>query len=132
MSDYEAATRKALREVFPKARLTGRYFHYVQAIVKKFKKFGISDDENFEGVREDICALALLPNDKIMEGFEIINKGIKHSDRWTRFAAYWKRTWSTANISVYGLVHRTNNYAETLNKTLNILVKSRHPNIWTL
>lgn len=30
MSDYEAATRKAIRIVFPKARLAGCYFHYVQ------------------------------------------------------------------------------------------------------
>lgn len=41
MSDYEAATRKAIREVFPKSTLSGCYFHYVQAIVKKISKFGL-------------------------------------------------------------------------------------------
>lgn len=132
MSDYEAATRKAIREVYPKARLTGCYFHYVQAVVKKFKKYGMRDDENFRDVREQVCALALLPNEKIIEGFEIISKSIRQSERWKRFSSYWMRTWATANISVYGLVHRTNNFAESLNKTLNVLIKSRHPNVWTL
>lgn len=132
MSDYEAATRKAIRQVFPKARMSGCYFHYVQAVVKKFKKFGMRDDENFKDVREQVCAIALLPNEKIIEGFEIVSKTIKRSERWTRFSAYWMRTWSKANISVYGLKDRTNNFAETLNKTLNKLIKSRHPDIWTL
>lgn len=132
MSDYEAATRKAVREVFPTARMSGCYFHYVQAVVKKFKKYGMKDDDNFKEVREQVCALALLPNEKVIEGFELISQSIKRSERWTRFSAYWMRTWSKANISVYGLKDRTNNFSETLNKTVNQLIKSRHPNIWTL
>lgn len=39
MSDYEAATRKAIRIVFPSARLAGCYFHYVQVSVDKLRSF---------------------------------------------------------------------------------------------
>lgn len=131
MSDYEAATRKAVRAVFLKSRLSGCYFHYVQAVVKKFKRFGLKKDDKFKGAMEEVSALALLPNEKVIEGFKIISKNFKKSERWQRFSDYWMRTWSKANISVYGLEHRTNNFSESLNKTLNIL-QSRHPNIWVL
>lgn len=30
MSDYEAATRKAIKDQFPNSKITGCYFHYVQ------------------------------------------------------------------------------------------------------
>lgn len=132
ISDYEAATRRAIREVFPKSRLSGCYFHYVQAIVKKFKSFGLNC-EKFSNARQQVCALALLPNEKVVEGFQIISKPFKSSSqRWNRFKKYWMRYWAVANISVYGLKDRTNNFAESLNKTLNTILKSRHPNIWTL
>lgn len=41
MSDYECATRKAILQQFPGVRLSGCYFHYVQAIVKDCKQFGL-------------------------------------------------------------------------------------------
>lgn len=37
MSDYEAATRKAILEQFPGVRLSGCWFHYVQAIMRACK-----------------------------------------------------------------------------------------------
>lgn len=40
--------------------------------------------------------------------------------------------WSGANISVYGLKDRTNNFAESLNKTINSILKAPHPHIWLL
>lgn len=132
MTDYEAATRKALRIVFPKVRLAGCYFHYVKAVTKQFRRFGLKKDEKFEGVLQLVTALALLPNEYVMTGFEIISSRFKKSKRWNAFKEYWYRQWAPANISVYGLRHRTNNFAESLNKTINSLVQHKHPNIWIL
>ncbi|XP_037033816.1 uncharacterized protein LOC119072663 [Bradysia coprophila] len=132
MSDYEAATRKAIRIVFPSARLAGCYFHYVQAIVKAFKRFGLKNDEKFDNVRQQVSVLALLPNEYVSIGFETISKNFKKSIRWNRFAEYWLRQWAPANISVYGLKDRTNNFAESLNKTINSILKASHPHIWLL
>lgn len=64
MSDYEAATRKAVKVQFPKARLSGCFFHYVQSIRKSAKRFGLRskwDKVKIEDVINKVSALALLP-----------------------------------------------------------------------
>lgn len=135
MSDYEAATRKALKIEFPRARISGCYFHYVKAINKAARRFGLAKDEKFQSAIQKVSALALLPNEFISSGFNIIDKensSLKYSVRWGRFKKYWNRQWSKANISVYGLLDRTNNFAESTNKSLNVLAKVKGPNIWIL
>lgn len=132
MSDYEAATRKALKKHFPNARISGCWFHYVQAIMKASKRFGLQKVENLKAEVQKICALALLPNDFVSPGFRIIDQQVQQSKVWIRFKKYWLRQWAPANISVYGLTDRTNNFAETLNHTINLMLKGRHRNIWVL
>lgn len=78
-----------------------------------------------------IAALALLPNNFISEAFDSIAKSISNSARWNRFKTYWRRQWKNANISVYGLKHRSNNFSESLNR-INKLIGSKGPNIWKL
>lgn len=63
MTDYEAATRKALKKHYPNARIAGCFFHYVQAMVKSTKRFGLRSDERFTDAVKKICYLALLPNE---------------------------------------------------------------------
>lgn len=132
MADYEAATRKAIRKYFPEARLAGCFFHYCQAIRKNAKRFGLSKDKKFSKMVKETSALALLPQNYVALGFHYIQKQLPNSFRWNRFTSYWKRQWLNANISVFGLVDRTNNYAESFNKSVNTLLKSKHPNIWIL
>lgn len=134
MSDYEAATRKALKKHYPTARIAGCWFHYVQAIVKSTKRFGLRSDEKFKEAIKKICALALLPNEFVLKGFDSIDDEFKNSKskRWNAFREYWLKQWGPANISVYGLVDRTNNFSESKNKSLNLLLKRPHPNIWNL
>lgn len=103
MSDYEAATRKAVRKIFPAARLSGCYFHYVQAIVKSFKRYSLNNDDKFKNAREEVSALALLPNEYVVQGFETISKRFKKSKRWKLYSEYWMKQWSGAYISVYGM-----------------------------
>ncbi len=132
MADYEAATRKAIRKFFPKARLAGCFFHYCQAIRKNAKRLGLSKDKKFSKMIKETSALALLPENYVWKGFKYIRTQLPKSFRWSRFTKYWKRQWLRANISVFDLVDRTNNYAETFNKSVNTLLKSKHPNIWIL
>lgn len=71
MSDYEAATRKAITQQFPSVRLSRCYFHYVQAIMRAAKRFGLRkrlDSDNFKEAVNKVAALALLPNQFIDEG----------------------------------------------------------------
>lgn len=135
MTDYEAATRKSLKKHFPRARISGCYFHYVKAINKASRRFGLSKDAKFDSAIQKVSALALLPNEFIADGFNIINqedRSLKYSLRWSRFKKYWNRQWKKANVSVYGLLNRTNNFAESMNKSLNLLAKVKGPNIWIL
>lgn len=135
MSDYESATRKAIKKHFPSARISGCFFHYVQAIQKASKKFGLRNKAfggDFEKAIDKTSALALLPNEFVVKGFEVICKSVQKSTRWDRFARYWNNQWANANISVYGLRHRTNNFSETLNRMINLLIGRKSPNIWLL
>lgn len=134
MTDYEAATRKALKKHYPNARLAGCFFHYVQAMVKSTKRFGLRKDERFQDAIKKICHLALLPNELVLGGFQSIDDSLRNieSMRWERFRKYWLKQWGSANISVYGLVDRTNNFSESNNKSLNLLNLKHHPNIWHL
>lgn len=134
MTDYEAATRKALKKHYPNARIAGCFFHYVQAIVKRTKSFGLRKDERFTEAVKKLCYLALLPNEFVLEGFECIDNSVSNfgSTRWERFRKYWMKQWAPANISVYGLGDRTNNFSESNNKSLNLFLLKHHPNIWNL
>lgn len=132
MADYEAGTRKALLKNFANARLAGCFFHYCQAIRKNAKRFGLSKDVKFEQAIKEVSALALLPENYIADGFKEINDRFTKSVRWDRFLEYWNRQWLKAYISVWALTNRTNNYAESFNKSINTLLKSKNPNIWIL
>ncbi len=119
--------------MFPEAKIYGCYFHYVQAITKAFRRYGLNKNRNkFDETMQKVSALALLPNDYISIGFDSIAKNFKKSKSFARFADYWRRQWAGANISVYDLRHRTNNFAESLNKSINMLIGYKHPNIWRL
>lgn len=132
VTDYECATRKAILEQFPGVRLTGCYFHYIQALMKKGRRMGLLKDEELKSAINKIGALALLPQNYVMEGFNSISKNVKNSKRWIEFRKYWLFQWKNANISVYGLKHRSNNFSETLNRTINKLIGTKGPNIWKL
>lgn len=75
MADYESATRKAAKKHFPKARRVGCWFHYIQAINRVAKRFGLlSEDDKFADIVKYLSALALLPQNYISNGFNVIGK----------------------------------------------------------
>lgn len=136
MSDYEAAVRKALRKHFTNARISGCFFHFVKAINKTARRFGLIKKTTKSGLLhqavQEVCALALLPNNFISEGFRAIDTKYRRFKRWNRFAKYWSRQWKRANVSVYGLINRCNNFSEALNRVLNKLNGKAHQDIWVV
>lgn len=76
MTDWEAGMRKALRICFPNADLRGCWFHYCQAIRKKFAKLGLHytlvSSMDARMVKQAIMALPLLPPEKFEEGYDHI------------------------------------------------------------
>lgn len=131
MTDYEPATRSALKKHFPEAAISACFFHYVQAMHKAFKRFGMLSEDKFQNALQEVSALALLPEFDVLPGFEIISKKMDAlaSQRWKTFSSYWRKYWPGANISVYGLTDRTNNFSESLNNITNSL-NGPKPDIW--
>lgn len=130
MSDYEAAVRKMVRKHFLNARLSGCYFHYVKAVNKQARRFGLAKQVQFQQPIRELTALALLPQDYVTEGFDLIDNRIEESAQWIRFKSYWQRQWLPANISVYGLKNRSDNFSESFNRSFNLLNGKPHQNIW--
>ena len=131
MSDYEAASRKAVKKNFPTAKIEGCLFHYMAAISKMRRKLELPN--KFMDVVKKMQVLPLLPENFIASAFTKIAAEVdKELFLWIRFKKYWIRQWLRANISVFGSSKRTNNVCEQFNRNLNRYVKIAHPNIWQL
>ena len=75
MSDFEKASRNAIEFHFPNVLTKGCWFHYRQAIFRKAVKIGIKKFYHLDQYRDFLNlfgALALIPESKVLEGFEFI------------------------------------------------------------
>jgi hypothetical protein len=70
ISDYELALMESVPEVFDGVEARGCWFHYAQAIIRKAAQLGLNRFYRAGG--QEIIGLALLPEDRIYEGFEVI------------------------------------------------------------
>lgn len=136
MADYEGALRQAIIEELPGVPLKGCWFHYCRAVCKYARRCGLSRRE-VEPTRA-LCikmsiALALLPNDKFVEGVQMIeNQAGEHINVLRRFLDYIRSQWAGKNVSVYRQSQRTNNSVESFHRGILRLVGRAHPNIWAL
>lgn len=102
-SDYEASLVKALRTVYPKAKIHGCWFHYCQAVRRRmgkgrrrqiFKEMNELPDAY--KIFQKLLHLPLLPGEKIPEGFQIIKQEIEEKNKMSFFRAilvYFERYW---------------------------------------
>lgn len=138
MVDFETALRNAIAFTYRNAVMKGCWFHYKKAVIRKIsKQFTIADRVNKE-LKEwlsSILAVPLLPQNKILDGFDhLLNISINGINT-TAFVAYVKRAWRNhippEQLSVNGLYSRTNNAAESFNRQLNRnAVNGKHPNFF--
>lgn len=98
----------------------------MKAIIAIAKKFGLSKYDVYTKPILEMCHLALLPNSFVYEGFQYVANQLCSSPKWDRFCSYYNRQWVDANVSVYGLKNRTNNFSESLNKSSS-LVNGKKP-----
>lgn len=124
---------KAARELFPTATLHGCNFHWVQAVYRKIKKMGLTDNYNTDDRCNSLCrlimALPMLPAEHITAAFDRLYPTLRTLDpRLHRLADYIRKTWITTSVfpphtwSVYKRAIRTNNDVEGWHNRLN----SRH------
>ncbi|XP_036138837.1 uncharacterized protein LOC118644410 isoform X2 [Monomorium pharaonis] len=127
MSDFDKAEQKALKTVFPHAKVIGCYFYYSQALIDNADKRGIlkgSDKELGWDATKLLIYLALLPKQLIEEGFYIIaNIIFDGCINVQPFINYYKDTWlngfKPGTFCVFRQKHRTNNISERPTRSLN-------------
>ena len=75
MSDFEPAILGAMALAFPYAVPKGCWFHYGQAIYRKASELGLSVAYKQKGVVykvvKELIALALLPHNDILQGYQV-------------------------------------------------------------
>ncbi|XP_011172197.3 uncharacterized protein LOC105204709 [Solenopsis invicta] len=134
MMDYEKASMNAVHEQFPHASLRGCWFHYCQAVLKKWKRLGL-----LKAPRKIVSmamTLALAPSEMFAEGLNIMQTiADEESDNYPNmlvFMKYMRNTWLpiSKKTSVYGCPIRTNNIVESFHNIMAQKMQTVHPNLW--
>jgi len=147
MTGYEEALPNALREVFgQQTQISGCFFHYTQAIIRKFRQMGLSRDarisETMQLILRCLLVLPLLPTEDIKLGshdIQAIIPEVRDDDRQSaiNLTAYVDRQWlrkatiGPDRLSVHRRRSRTNNGIESYHAMLLRRIKAAHPNLYT-
>ena len=150
MADFEEATAillllsVAFQSVFGDVAISGCWFHFAQAVVKRVNKIGLKDANiNDAHVRDTVhclVALPLLPPQAIPDAVVDIQGELDadstHISNLRQLIAYVQRHWVTkrsigpARLSVRDNRCRTNNILESFHASLRRRIKVSHPNLY--
>ena len=129
---------KAAEEMFPDAKISGCFFHFGQAIYRKVQKLKLAKlyadnkEVRHQAVRKCI-ALALVPEEDIVDGWLTIVGEAPPNEDLTEFFDYFCDTWLegfSSNLwNVNRQRHRTNNVAEAWNRGFGGVAPA-HQSLW--
>jgi hypothetical protein len=145
MVDFEQALHKSARSIWPNAAVHGCRFHFAQACVAQIQQKGLAKEYiKNPGVKKWLkraIGLCLLPASVIQaiweqhcqllaefSGNPLLLKKLKAYQKYVE--RFWLNRITAAVFSVFGLEHKTNNHAESLNARLAHDFKSKHPGFW--
>jgi hypothetical protein len=125
--------------------VSGCWFHYAQALIKRLKKIGLSDAYKNEETTQVVCrcllALPLLPVNDIYPGFQdvkiLVQDDSPSKSQLVQLCHYVERYWiqkssiGVARMSVRDNPARTNNAVESFHAALRRCVKVAHSNLYT-
>ncbi|XP_044594352.1 uncharacterized protein LOC123271884 [Cotesia glomerata] len=139
MTDFETALLRPIRTIFSEATHKGCFFHFCQAIIHKLKDLRlfnlIWNWRNGQILLRKFLALALLPAQVIGVTYNWLIQTLPNeiANALRPFIVYFRRQWiniiSSEQLSIFGLVNRTNNYSEAYNRVLRLRL-GPHPTIW--
>ena len=92
--DFEKSLRKALIEIFPKSNIYGCYFHYVKALWKKAKKYGICRKKFLKETIVLIFSFKIyqyIPRKDKKVFFQEIENIYENKNEYTKFIEYFKK-----------------------------------------
>lgn len=108
MADFESGIRKAIGDFYPNASLHGCWYHYCAAIRRKALKLGLYNllkcNSDARSIYKQILSLPLLPSNKFVQGFELIEqetRNVRLQKEFTAFFKYFKSFWLKMVCSYY-------------------------------
>jgi hypothetical protein len=132
--DFEAATWRAISEIFPDVVLRGCGFHWRQAMIRKLNELGLAPTyrkkRNTHHFFKQVLCLNYLPHEHITPMFTSLRQLVlpAHPPALPSFMQYIEDTWISSSIfppskwSVYSHAIRTNNDVEGWHARLNGLI----------
>lgn len=124
-ADFETGVTNALPKIIPTVIVRKCFYHFCKSIWRKSKEIGLKTKtlKRFVGLS---TALALLPQDKIRDGWTYIkdsSENIKNT-KLDNFFNYMERTWLKSDECIEEWCssnerHRTNNVCENWNSQIN-------------
>uniref|UniRef100_A0A5S6QNH7 FLYWCH-type domain-containing protein n=1 Tax=Trichuris muris TaxID=70415 RepID=A0A5S6QNH7_TRIMR len=151
--DFERAAMNAAVAVFPRAEISGCFFHLMRNMKKHLSLLGLMPRYNRDGefalAARMIIAIAFVPEDHVDRMFEQLVREAPR-DLWPvldwfehnyigtqnrfgsrRIPPFPPKVWSTYERTLQGR-HRTNNFAEAAHRRLRSELGVDHPTIWRL
>ncbi|CAM4834891.1 unnamed protein product [Rotaria magnacalcarata] len=139
MSDFESGFLPVLKSKFPSPKHYGCFFHFCQAIYRQIQNLGkqqhYSANEPFRLLCRKLMALALMPSEQVINGFNDIQLVADQlpDHPMKELLLYFQKNWLD-NIDLWNVSTcdtRTNNVCEGYHNRMNSRVYKNHPNIWT-
>ena len=138
MIDFEKASRRTLKDIFPLVDIKSCYFHYAKALWAKAKKLGLTRKKISFDTYKLIFAFKLyqfIPEKDKKEYLNNINS--IHSDKieYKTFLKYFTKNWSDCNFLNFQnldkeqINERTDNISENFNRNSNKLIGRTHPKV---
>ncbi|XP_011859287.1 PREDICTED: baculoviral IAP repeat-containing protein 3-like [Vollenhovia emeryi] len=133
MSDYEKAAITVMNEQFPVASIHGCWFHYSQALYRKWQRLQLKSAPR--ELLSMAMSMALAPSSLFMDSLNIMQIV---ADRISvtypnvlLFMAYLRSTWLpiASKVSVHNCPVRTNNLVESFHHIANQKIGTK-PNLW--
>ena len=145
--DYEAAITRSIRYVLRGTVIKGCYFHYCQALRRRYSREGLTNHVFHPGTVRTVVfrlmCLPFLPVEDIGPTFDIVSNPLgwdvlPHDVHLSlgRFVRYVQRMWIESAMgqerwNVWSTDIRTNNSVEAYNACLNAKLPP-HPNVYQL
>lgn len=142
MSDFEEASTSAFKQVFGNLDISGCWFHYAQAIIKRVNKIGLKQpyllNSEVKDVVRCLLGLPLLPAAHITVAADELRQrvtgGSAYANLLDQLLSYVQRQWiqkasiGPQRLTVREHVSRTNNILESFHASLKRRIQIPHPN----
>ena len=140
MVDFNHSQIVAINNIFKNALIHGCFFHFSQAIWRRFRKYGLCKKGSYEQNSEllfNIQLMAFMDRKKIDNFYKKFTKKYKE-EKFKNFFSYFRRNWMGERIPIriwnfYDIISKesiderfyyTNNLTENINRYLNSNLKS--------